>query len=117
MRIRNAVPAALVTMLLAVSCAGFASAASGQGLSRAEVRQQLIDAEANGSRFVTDASYPDVSPVYAQQAAQAKQRFDSYGSGTSGSSASGGMNVAHVRPDAPGACVGPVSFCTPYFGG
>jgi hypothetical protein len=112
MRTRQSISAAL----LALACVGFASAASAQGLTRAEVRQQLIEAEANGSQFVTDASYPEVSPVYQQQVAQMKQQNESYGATASGSSASGGPAVLPVHPTAPQACVGPADFCMPYFG-
>jgi hypothetical protein len=114
MRIRT-IGTAFSATLLALTCASFASAASAQSLTRAEVRQQLIEAEANGSQFVTDASYPDVSPVFAQQVAHAKQA-EGYGPATSGSSAAGGVPPAHASHNAPGACVGPVSFCTLYFG-
>jgi hypothetical protein len=106
---------ALTTTLLALTCAGFVSAASAQSLTRAEVRQQLIEAEANGSQFVTDASYPDVSPAYAEQVAHAKQS-EGYGSSSSGSSESGGMPATHANHNAPATCVGPVSFCMLYFG-
>ncbi|RQH08999.1 DUF4148 domain-containing protein [Paraburkholderia dinghuensis] len=74
MRIRNAVSAAHI----ALASAGFASAASAQGLSRAEVRQQLVVAEADASRLVGNASWPDVSRTNQQQIAQAKPA-DGYG--------------------------------------
>uniref|UniRef100_UPI0016543F6D DUF4148 domain-containing protein n=2 Tax=Pseudomonadota TaxID=1224 RepID=UPI0016543F6D len=45
----------------AMSLAGVATQASAQALTRAQVRQELIDAENNGLRFVTDTSYPEVS--------------------------------------------------------
>jgi hypothetical protein len=106
---------AVSTTLLALTCAGFVSAASAQSLTRAEVRQQLIEAEANGSQFVTDTSYPEVSRVYTQQVANAKQS-EGYGPASSGSSQSGEMPVTHASHNASGACVGPVSFCTVYFG-
>lgn len=105
MRISNAMSAALI----ALASSGFASAASAQGLSRAEVRQQLIEAEANGSHLVSDASYPDVSRVYQQQA-------DGYGPVMSGSSAAGGGRAMSATGPAQGNCVGPASFCTTYFG-
>lgn len=35
-----------------------------QGKTRAEVYQELIEARQNGLDFVSDASYPDVSPVF-----------------------------------------------------
>jgi hypothetical protein len=94
--------------------AGVATHASAQELTRAEVRQQLIQAENNGSRFVTDTSYPEVSPVFAQQVARSQtlsQTLGQSGTGTpmAGTSASGHRGSTE--------CVGPVSFCTVYFGG
>ena len=107
MKARNAI----TLPFLALAFAAFSSAASAQGLTRAEVRQQLVQAEENGSQFVTNASYPDVSPVFAQQVAQQKQR--EYGSG--GTSEAGAPRAATHAVLKPG-CVGPVSYCTPYFG-
>ncbi|MGF6597595.1 hypothetical protein P3T23_002312 [Paraburkholderia sp. GAS448] len=110
-----------LSMILLAS-AGVASNASAQEKTRAEVRQELIQAENNGLRFVTDTSYPDVNPVFAQQAAQLKQQSESgTGAGMSGSSAAGqreaagkaGIGQSHAAIP---SCVGPVSFCTPYFG-
>ena len=49
------------------------SNAFAQAKTRDEVRQELIQAENNGSRFVTDASYPDVSPVFQAQASRAQK--------------------------------------------
>jgi hypothetical protein len=108
---------AMVAMSVAVlASSGVFSNAFAQEKSRAEVRQELIQAENNGSRFVTDASYPDVSPVFAQQVAHLKQQDTSgVGSDTSGTSAGGqhkGMNSNTTGE----ACVGPVDFCTPFFG-
>ncbi|NPT44413.1 DUF4148 domain-containing protein [Paraburkholderia sp. 1N] len=54
--------AALSVVVLAASSSAFA-----QGKTRAEVYQELIEAQQNGLNYVTDASYPDVSPVFAQQ--------------------------------------------------
>jgi hypothetical protein len=106
--------------LLAFSVAMLASTA---GLSnafahettRAEVRQELIQAENNGSRFVTNNSYPGISPVFAQEAARLKQTEDTgAGADTSGSSASGTRAVMHTATAS--ACNGPAEFCMPYFG-
>lgn len=89
------------------------SNAFAQTKTREEVRQELIQAEDNGSRFVTDASYPDISPMYELQVAQMKAQHAHSGEGVdvSGSSLSGS------RVEKPRSCVGPVSYCTPYFGG
>ena len=110
-----------LSMILLAS-AGIASNASAQEKTRAEVRQELIQAENNGLRFVTDTSYPDVNPIFAQQVARLKQQSESgTGADMSGSSAAGQREAAgkagtgQSRSVIP-ACVGPVSFCTPYFG-
>jgi hypothetical protein len=109
--------------VILLASAGIASNASAQEKTRAEVRQELIQAENNGLRFVTDTSYPDVNPVFAQQVAQLKQQGESgTGADMSGSSAGGqreaagkaGIGQSHLATP---ACVGPVSFCTPFFGG
>ncbi|WP_025600625.1 DUF4148 domain-containing protein [Burkholderia sp. WSM2230] len=60
--------AALSVAVLAASSNVFA-----QGKTRAEVYQELIEAQQNGLDYVTDASYPDVSPVFAHQVEQHKQ--------------------------------------------
>lgn len=60
--------AALSIAVIAASSSAFA-----QGKTRAEVYQELIEAQQNGLNYVTDASYPDVSPVFAQQVAQHKE--------------------------------------------
>jgi hypothetical protein len=106
---------AIALSLLALASSGFASAASAQELTRAEVRQQLIQAEENGSRLVTDTSYPDVNPIFAQQVARQKQRSESVGGVTAGTSSAGAPRAV-VQPGSKSECVGPVSFCTPYFG-
>jgi hypothetical protein len=108
---------ALLTMSVAVfASTSVFSNAFAQEKTRAEVRQELIQAENNGLRFVTDTSYPEVNPIYANQVAQLKQQNDSgVGAAMSGSSNSGGRVGKHSTSGAQ-ACVGPVSFCTPYFG-
>ena len=60
--------AALSVVVLAASSSAFA-----QGKTRAEVYQELIEAQQNGLNYVTDTSYPDVSPVFAQQVQQHKE--------------------------------------------
>jgi hypothetical protein len=108
---------ALATVSLALlASSGVFSNAFAQEVTRAEVRQQLVQAENNGSRFVTDASYPEVSPIYAQQVARLKAQNDSgMGADTSGTSASGARAPMHAMT-VKDACVGPASFCKPYFG-
>ncbi|HEX7913128.1 MAG TPA: DUF4148 domain-containing protein [Paraburkholderia sp.] len=52
---------------------GLSSSAFAEGKTRAEVYQELIQAEQNGLNDVTDTSYPGVNPIFAQQVAQHKQ--------------------------------------------
>lgn len=93
------------------------SSAFAQGLTRAEVKQQLIEAQQNGSQYVTNASYPDISPVYASQVARLKA---SAGMASTDTSAYGGTPAGSSAAKAPRvsqeACVGPVSFCNLYEG-
>jgi purine nucleoside permease len=46
------------------------SSAFAEGKTRAQVYQELIEAQQNGLNYVTDSSYPEVSPLYAQQVAR-----------------------------------------------
>jgi hypothetical protein len=48
----------LIVLTLAVSFTALSTNATAQGKTRAEVRQELIDAQNNGLNFVTDTSYP-----------------------------------------------------------
>jgi hypothetical protein len=58
-----------------LSVAVFASSSAfAEGKTRAQVYQELIEAQHNGLDYVTDTSYPDVSPVFAQQVARMKQQ-------------------------------------------
>jgi hypothetical protein len=95
------------------------SNALAQVTTREDVRRELIRAEDEGSRFVTDASYPDISPIYEKQVAQMQARHarDSEGTGISGSSVSGSHVEKSGAESHSGPCVGPVSYCNPYFGG
>jgi Domain of unknown function (DUF4148) len=91
------------------------SSAFAQGLTRAEVRQQLVEAEQNGSQLVSNSSYPDVARIYSNQVAQAKDGATTYGGVAAGSSASSARMANGGRPSHE-ACVGPVSFCNLYAG-
>jgi hypothetical protein len=71
----------LALLAVSASVAVFGSTsvfAQTQGKTRAEVYQELIEAQQNGLNFVTDASYPEVSPAfqgtveYLKKQAQAK---------------------------------------------
>jgi hypothetical protein len=102
--------------LVALTSFGIVNSASAGEKTRAEVRAELIQAEINGSRFVTDASYPEVSPIFAQQVAQMQQRngTSSVGGVAAGTSQSG-QRVA-ATPMGSSTCVGPNSFCNLYAG-
>lgn len=112
----------LIALALAFfTTAGVVTTASAAEKTRAEVRAELIQAEQNGLRFVTDASYPDVAPIYQQQVAQMNSHGDakvagSMGGTVSGSSAAGVPDTAMKTKMPMSACVGPVSFCQLYFG-
>jgi 4-diphosphocytidyl-2C-methyl-D-erythritol kinase len=103
---------------LAISSVVSITHASAQEKTRAEVRQELIDAQNNGLNFVTDASYPDVSRVYQSQVEHLKMLHSGSGPATSGASDAGRKPEApmdsgrHAKDD----CVGPAGFCNPYFG-
>jgi opacity protein-like surface antigen len=90
------------------------SSAFAQGVTRAEVQQQLVQAEQNGSRLVTDASYPDVAPIDQNQLAQQKPVTSAYGGMASGSAASGTRIPMTTGSNA--SCVGPRTFCDTYAG-
>ncbi|MFL9991603.1 protein of unknown function [Burkholderia sp. GAS332] len=82
--------AALSLVVLAASSSAFA-----EGKTRAQVYQELIEAQQNGLNYVTDASYPDVSPVFAQQVKHNKEALAAQaaaGRVASGSVAAGGAN-------------------------
>jgi hypothetical protein len=106
--------------LIAVTSFGFVNGAFAEGKTRAEVRQELVEAENNGSRFVADASYPDVSPIFTSQVERMKkqqQATDSTGvGGTAQGTTQSGMRTAMTGPNAGNACVGPHSYCDLYAG-
>jgi len=102
--------------LFVMSAAVLASSsvfAQAQGLTRAEVRQQLVEAQQDGSQLVSNASYPDVARIYTNQVTQTRQGTSAYGGVTAGSSVSS-ARVANGGSHE--ACVGPVSFCNIYAG-
>ncbi|SDH95025.1 DUF4148 domain-containing protein [Paraburkholderia phenazinium] len=50
------------------------SSAFAEGKTRAQVYQELIEAQQHGLDYVTDTSYPDVNPIFAQQVARLQQQ-------------------------------------------
>jgi hypothetical protein len=107
----------MILTLILVAGAGTAINAQAQEKTRAQVRQELIEAESNGLNFVSDTSYPDVAPIFEQQAARLKQQSSASGMGVA---TTGTSDAGHIKretpPSDPSACVGPVSFCTIYSG-
>jgi hypothetical protein len=61
--------------IAAISLAVFTSSgAFAQSKTRAEVYQELIEAQQNGLNYVTDTSYPDVNRIFEAQVAQMKRQ-------------------------------------------
>ncbi|PPK45752.1 uncharacterized protein DUF4148 [Trinickia symbiotica] len=107
----------LVAALLAAAVAAPAHAESMTGKTRAQVYEELIEAQRNGLRYITNTSYPDVSRIYAPQAAKRADETlvaDAKGpSPAAGAEASGSpARAVHAAP----ACQGPAFFCEPFFG-
>jgi hypothetical protein len=50
------------------------SSAFAQGKTRAEIYQELIEAQQNGLNYITESSYPDVDPMFAAQVARMKEK-------------------------------------------
>ncbi|WP_175718898.1 DUF4148 domain-containing protein [Burkholderia anthina] len=101
----------------AMALAGVATQASAQALTRAQVKQELIDAERHGLGLVTDTSYPDVSPLFRRQVERMPQHQAEAALGSEPAANSGAGRPAMTPPRAgSAACVGPESFCRPYFG-
>jgi hypothetical protein len=90
------------------------SSAFAQGLTRVEVQQQLVVAEHDGSRLVSNASYPDVARIYSNEVAK-NNDANAYGGVAAGTSASS-SRIANVGGSSHESCVGPVSFCNLYAG-
>lgn len=109
--------ALLTISMAALISTGLSSTAFAQEKTRAEVRQELIQAEQNGSQFVSDTSYPDVAPIFQQQVAQMKAAQSSEGAGMAGTHAAGTrMPASTGTMGSSSSCVGPVSYCSVYFG-
>ncbi|MBP0589491.1 DUF4148 domain-containing protein [Paraburkholderia sp. LEh10] len=115
----------MAILLLSSTSIGFIGTAQAQGKTREQVRQELIDAEQNGSMYVTDASYPDVNAIYQHlldQKNAAHANDSAIGPDVNGSTETGRSAAHDSRPMSDGpshddGCVGPISFCEIYFGG
>ncbi|RKP50788.1 DUF4148 domain-containing protein [Trinickia fusca] len=107
----------VIISLMLCAGAGIATRAPAQEKTRAQVRQELIEAEHDGLNLVTDTSYPAVAPIFEQQAARLKQQKGDSGMGAPMTGASDAGRIEHETPPSdPPACVGPASFCDLYFG-
>ncbi|WP_343672052.1 DUF4148 domain-containing protein [Paraburkholderia heleia] len=106
--------------VLALTFGGFACAASAQGLTRAEVRADLIRVEQAGYNpsIGNDATYPaDIQAAEAKIAAQDHQSLANDAMG--GTSMSGMSDSGLPMPSHNGtssSCVGPSSYCNIFFG-
>ena len=82
----------------------------------------LVSAVTASGASAQERTPTEVTPIVALQVAQLNQhRDDDMGAGMSGSSAAGqreatGKTGFGQGNPAMAACVGPASFCTPYFG-
>ncbi|MFT4435174.1 DUF4148 domain-containing protein [Caballeronia sp. 15715] len=91
------------------------SSAFAQGLTRSEVQQQLVQAQQNGSEYVSNSSYPDVPPVFQNQAESQRKNASAYGGVAAGANTSA-PRARMSGSQGPETCVGPVSFCNIYAG-
>ncbi|WP_232447884.1 DUF4148 domain-containing protein [Burkholderia ubonensis] len=107
----------MIASLIFFAGAGIAVGAPAQEKTRAQVRQELIDAQRNGLNFITDTSYPVVAPIFEQQVNRLKQQNSDSGMGSAMTGTSETGRVKRQSPPSdPATCVGPVSFCDIYSG-
>ncbi|WP_167569278.1 DUF4148 domain-containing protein [Caballeronia grimmiae] len=114
----------VATVLLSSVAFGVIANVHAQGLTREQVRQQLIEAQKNGLSYITDASYPDISPIFqnrleqqrAMEARDSAMGSQSDGAVESGRAAPPPAITAARTPPSRNDCVGPAGFCNPYFG-
>ncbi|EDT42733.1 DUF4148 domain-containing protein [Burkholderia ambifaria] len=106
--------AALVLGTLAAPALSFAQ--SNTPLTRAQVRADLVRVERAGYNPATgnDPQYPaDIQAAEAKVAAE--QAASSFGGAPTDDTSTSGKR-AHAATHASASCVGPTSFCNPYFG-
>ncbi len=114
-------------LVAAIVLAGAGASAHAEpivGKTRAQVHAELVEAQRNGLRYVTDVSYPDVSPMHAprlaKERAEAGKRADvpqpqlMADAHAPAARAVSGPVAEQTNPQP--HCEGPVSFCKPYFG-
>jgi hypothetical protein len=113
-----------IAIISALTALFVSSLVQAQPLTRADVHQQLIEAQANGSAYVTDSSYPAVHPSFTNRVGSTTLP-SGYG-GVADESRSAAPAATHTPNHAHGSnshriygseeCVGPVSFCNIYAG-
>jgi hypothetical protein len=94
--------------------------------TRAQVHAELIEAQENGLRYVTEASYPDVAVIHQERVKKMREaRAAKVANAEIGQSGEGpaivgtsdaGSGTPHHGADRGEKCVGPASFCNLYFG-
>jgi ABC-type sulfate transport system substrate-binding protein len=100
-KMKTAMRAALVSLLVAVPAISFAQSANNAPLTRAEVKQQLVDLESVGYNpaRVRDANYPEevqaaMQRLSEKQANEARVAQSSYGGSPAQGGESGGPSSA-----------------------
>ncbi|KVE28484.1 hypothetical protein WS67_06950 [Burkholderia singularis] len=87
------------------------------GKTRAEVYQELVEAKANGLDYITDASYPEISPFYAHRFAnKTKSQQPVHAVADTRSETRSGSTRELSEAYQEERCVGPRTFCNPYTG-
>jgi hypothetical protein len=90
----------------------FGHAVHAAGLTRAQVRAQLIEAEQNGTYHTSKTHYPDATPDFAatyvaNNAAERRAAAVAYGPASAGSSDSGAGAATAVANERAGAVLRP----------
>lgn len=109
--------AALITAILAIPASAFAQ--TNQGLTRAEVRADLVQVEQAGYMPGDgDATnYPaDIQAAETRIAMQSVAQKTDHSRSFGGVPMHGTSAPGRIQANAQNTCVGPVGFCTPYFG-
>ena len=118
---------AVALVVGAIASPAFADIPAGK--TRAQVYEELVEAQGNGLQHITNTSYPDVARIYAPWVAKmAAGGGDAKGLEEARAVTGEAQLVScadTAAPDAAGAfsrvrresdCVGPASFCSYYFG-
>jgi Domain of unknown function (DUF4148) len=67
-----------------------------EGKTRAEVYQELVEAQQNGSAYITDSSYPDIDPVYSYKVAQMRAEQERLAQQKAGNAVAAGAQGANA---------------------